>query len=102
MKVHGAANPLDEVIEKHKLPVVRCVDYKENNTGSCWYDSVAFSVNKYLAEGKISLDKLKLETKGAKVTHLEIRSAVCNFLESDSCIMKEYLIEEHFGGNKKR
>ena len=56
--MHGAANPLDEVIEKHKLPVVRCVDYKENNTGSCWYDSVAFSVNKYLAEEVTSFRKL--------------------------------------------
>ena len=98
----GAANPLDKVVESNKLPVARCVNYKENDTGSCWYDSVAFSINKDLAEGKINLDQLKLKTKGPRVAHPEVRAAVCNFVQSDDCIMKQSWINDYFKGDKKR
>ena len=93
---------LDKVIKRHQLKVVRAFDYNENKTGSCWYDGIAFWINKALDKRTINLDQLKLKKTGARVTHPDVRSSVCDFLESDDCIMKEYWIEELFGGNKER
>ena len=97
----GAANPVDSVIKRHKLNVMRC-NYKENRSGSCWYDSITFWINKALEEGTINLDQLNLKTKGERVTHPEVRDAVCNFLQSDNFIMKDECIKELFDGNKPR
>ena len=98
------ADPLDKVIERHKLPTVRCPQYKENRSGSCWYDSVTFAVNKAIDKGTLNLDvQLQLKSKGSRVTHSEVRAAICNFLQGDDCIMKGTWIKEHidFGDKKK-
>ena len=100
--MRGDANQLDRMIERHKLPVVRC-DYKENSSGSCWYDSITCWINKALEEKTTDLDHLDLKTtKGARVSHSEVRDAVCNFLQSNNCIMKEEWIKEFFEGNEER
>ena len=91
---------LDKVIERYNLPPVRCSDYKENKKGSCWYDSVAFWINKAMSEGTLSLH-LQQQFK-TSVTHPEVRAAVCNYLQGNECIMKESWIKELFGGDEKR
>ena len=88
------------VIAKHKLPVSKIAKYKENDTGSCWYDSIAVVIRKLVAEGKMG--SLKMETKGPDVRHPDLRAAVCDYIASDDCIMKESWIKENFGGDKER
>lgn len=92
---------LDKVIKMHKLPVERCIDYVENTSGSCWYASIAKIINAQVEEGKMSLSELQIKTKGL-VSHQDVRAAVVKFMERDDCIMAEYWIEQHFGGNQER
>ena len=89
------------VIKMHKLPVERCADYVENTSGSCWYASIAKIINTLVEEGKMNLNELQIEAKGL-VSHQDVRAAVANFMESDDCIMAEYWIDQHFGGNRER
>ena len=91
---------LDKVIARHKLPVVRCSGFEENKTGSCWYDSVACWINKARAEGTLD-QHLQLQFQ-TRVTHPEVRAAVCDYLLGDECIMKETWIKERFGNDEKR
>ena len=95
------ADKLDMVIKMHKLPVERCVDYVESTSGSCWYASIAKIINTLVEEGKMSLSELQIKTKGP-VSHQDVRAAVAKFMESDDCIMAEYWIEQHFGGDLER
>ena len=84
---------MDKVIERHKLPVGRCFDYVENKSGSCWYDSFACWINKANEKGTLS-KHLQLLFPNARVTHHEVRAAICNYLLGDDCIMSETWIKE--------
>ena len=95
------ADKLDQVIKMHKLPVERCVDYVENSSGNCWYASIAKVVNTQVEEGKMDLSELQIKTRGP-ISHHDVRMAVGKFMESNDCIMAEYWIEQHFGGNRER
>ena len=95
------SDKLDMVIEMHKLPLERFPDYVENTSGSCWYSSIAKNINTQAEEGKMNLIELGIKTKGP-VCHQDVRMAVVKFMESDDCIMAEYWIEQHFGGNLER
>ena len=77
------------MIRSHKLQVERFPDFKENS-GNCWYASIAMVINKLVEEGRMSLNELNLET------------AVTKFMESSDCIMADYWIEHHFGGSQER
>ena len=86
-------DPLDTVIKRHKLRAVRCTDFEENKSGSCWYDSFACWINE--AKGKGNLDEHLLQQfPNARVTHQEVRAAICNYLLGDDCIMKETWIKD--------
>ena len=86
-------DPLDKVIKRHKLRAVRCIDFEENKSGSCWYDSFACWINE--AKGKGNLDEHLLQQfPNARVTHQEVRAAICNYLLGDDCIVKETWIED--------
>ena len=87
------ADPVDKVIARNKLPVVRCFDYVENKSGSCWYDSFACWINKAKEKGTLS-KHLQLLFPNARVTHQEVRAAICNYLLGDDCIMSETWIKE--------
>ena len=89
------------MIQKHNLPVEQCVNYEKNSSGSCWYASIAALINCKMDEGKMSLDELKMKTKGP-VGHREVRKAVCDFLVSNDFIMREFWINEYFQGNNDR
>ena len=88
------------VIRSHKLQVERFPDFKENS-GNCWYASIAMVINKLVEEGRMSLKELNLET-GGLITHQDVRAAVTKFMESSDCIMADYWIEHHFGGSRER
>ena len=94
------ADELDMVIRSHKLQVERLPDYKENS-GNCWYASIAMVINKLVEEGRVSLNELNLET-GGLITHQDVRAAVTNFMESSDCSMADYWIDHHFGGSHER
>ena len=85
----------------HKVPVERFIDYAETSSGNCWYASIAKIINTLVEKGKMSLSELRIKTKGP-VSHQDVRAAVVKFMESDDCIMAEYWIEQHFGGNRER
>ena len=100
-QMSGWPDELDRVIKKKELPVERCANYVENNSGSCWYASVAALINIGVAEGKINLAELKMSSKRS-ITHRNVRSSVCDFLAGNNSIMKEFWIDEYFDGNKNK
>ena len=96
----GGPDELDCVIKRKQIPVDRA-EFNGGTPGNCWYASIAFLVDRNIQDGRMSREDLNISPT-ALVDQQTIRSAVCAFIESADCILRDDWIDAHFGGDYNR
>ena len=91
---------MDLVLTNKRIPAFR-TDFKEITYGSCLYSSLAHVVNEEARKGFMSLEHIK-DIKEGHLDHHDVRDGLCNFMESEDFIMKDFWVSDIFAGSASR